>query len=85
MQTERTEMKNTEFHNTEDAFGNQLNVGDVVYYFKRYGKVVRFGRGFVTHFTPKWKIAVREDDDSIGPDTILEQTSVAKLFAAKEK
>ena len=77
-------MKDVELPNTEDAFGNQLNVGDVVYYFKRYGKTVRFGRGVVTHFTPKWKIAVREEDDSIGPDTILEHTSVAKLFAAKE-
>ena len=31
-----------EFHNTKDAFGNQLNVGDEVYYFKRDGKTVRF-------------------------------------------
>ena len=69
----------------KDAFGNQLNVGDEVYYFKRHGKVVRFGKGIVTHFTPKWKIAVREEGDSIGPDTILEHISVAKMFTAKEK
>ena len=76
-------MKDVEFNNTEDAFGNQLNVGDEVYFFKRYGKTVNFGRGVVTHFT-KWKIAVREEDDGIGPDFILEPTSVAKVFAAKE-
>ena len=78
-------MKDVEFRNTEDAFGNQLNVGDEVYYFKRYGKTVRFGRGVVTHFTPKLKIAVREEGDSIGPDTILESTSVAKMFDAKDR
>ena len=73
-----------EFPNTEDAFGNQLNVGDEVYYFKRYGKTVRFRRGVVTHFT-KLKIAVRGEGYDTGPDTILEHTSVAKLFASKEK
>lgn len=77
-------MKDVESHNTKDAFGNQLNVGDEVYYFKRYGKTVRFGMGVVTHFTPKWKIAVREKDNNIGPDTILEHLSVAKMFTAKE-
>ena len=77
-------MKDVEFRNTEDAFGNQLNVGDEVYYFKRYGKTVRFRRGVVTHFT-KLKIAVRGEGYDTGPDTILEHTSVAKLFASKEK
>lgn len=76
-------MKDVEFHNTKDAFGNQLNVGDEVYYFKRYGKIIRFGRGVVTHFT-KLKIAVREEDNSIGPDVILNPASVAKMFSAKE-
>ena len=72
-----------EFHNTKDAFGNQLNVGDAVYYFKRYGKIIRLGRGVVTHFT-KWKIAVRGEGYDIGPDKVLDPTSVAKMFAAKE-
>ena len=73
-----------EFHNTKDAFGNQLNVGDVVYYFKRYGKIIRLGRGVVTHFT-KLKIAVKGEYASADPGTACEPTSVAKLFAAKEK
>ena len=74
-----------EFHNTKDAFGNQLNVGDAVYYFKRYGKTIRLGRGVVTHFT-KWKIAVKGEDDNpdIDPGKALDPTSVAKMFAAKE-
>jgi hypothetical protein len=79
-------MKDVESHNTKDAFGNQLNVGDEVYYFKRYGKTVRFGRGVVTHFTPKWKIAVKGEYDNpdVDPGTALDFTSVAKIFAAKE-
>lgn len=76
-------MKDVEFHNTKDAFGNQLNVGDEVYYFKRHGKGVRFGRGVVTHFT-KWKIAVKGEYASADPGTACEPTSVAKIFAAKE-
>ena len=78
-------MKDVELPNTEDAFGNQLNVGDVVYYFKRYGKTVRFGRGVVTHFT-KWKIAVKGEYDNpdIDSGTALDFTSVAKMFAVKE-
>ena len=40
-------MKDVEIPNTKDAFGNQLKVGDEVYYFKRHGKAVRFGRGVV--------------------------------------
>ena len=74
-----------EFHNTKDAFGNQLNIGDEVYYFKRYGKTVRFGRGVVTHFT-KWKIAVKGEYDNpdIDSGTALDFTSVAKMFAVKE-
>ena len=74
-----------EFHNTKDAFGNQLKVGDEVYYFKRYGKTVRFGRGVVTHFT-KWKIAVKGEyaNPDVDPGTALEPTSVAKMFTAKE-
>ena len=66
----------------EDAFGNQLKVGDEVYYFKRYGKTVRFGRGVVTHFT-KWKIAVKGEYASADPGTACEPTSIAKIFAAK--
>lgn len=73
-----------EFHNTKDAFGNQLKVGDEVYYFKRYGKTVRFGRGIVTHFT-KWKIAVKGEYASADPGTALDFTSVAKMFPEKEK
>ena len=71
-----------EFHNTKDAFGNQLKVGDEVYYFKRYGKTVRFGRGVVT----KWKIAVKGEyaNPDVDPGTALEPTSVAKMFTAKE-
>jgi hypothetical protein len=74
-----------EFYNTKDTFGNQLKVGDEVYYFKRYGKTVRFGRGVVTHFT-KWKIAVKGEYDNpdVDPGTALDFTSVAKMFSAKE-
>ena len=80
----RSEMKNVEFHNTKDAFGNQLNVGDEVYYFKRHGKNIRFGRGVVTHFT-KLKIAVKGEHASVDPGTACDPTCVAKIFAAKEK
>ena len=76
-------MKDVESHNTKDAFGNQLNVGDEVYFFKRYGKTVRFGRGVVTHFT-EWKIVVRGEGNDFGPGSALEPTSVAKMFTTKE-
>jgi hypothetical protein len=38
----------------------------------------------VTHF-PKWKIAVKGEYASVAPGTALDFTSVAKIFAAKEK
>ena len=72
-----------EFHNTKDAFGNQLNVGDEVYYFKRHGKNIRFGRGVVTHFT-KLKIAVKGEHASVDPGTACDPACVAKIFAAKD-
>ena len=63
-----------------------LHVGDEVYYFKRYGKTVRFGRGVVTHFT-KWRIVVKGEYDNpdVDPGTALDFTSVAKMFTTKEK
>ena len=68
----------------KDAFGNQLNVGDAVYYFKRYGKIIRLGRGVVTHFT-KLKIGVKGEHASVDHGTACDPTCVAKIFAAKEK
>lgn len=47
------------FHHTKDKFGNQLEVGDVVYYLHN-DNVCRYGEirmGTVTHFTP-WKIGI---------------------------
>lgn len=48
-----------EFHHTKDKFGNQLEIGDVVYYLhndnmSRYGEIKI---GTITHFTT-WKIGI---------------------------
>ena len=67
-----------EFHNTRDAFGNQLQVGDEVYYAtcQSGGRYYKIARGKVTHFT-KWKIGV----DGIA----REFDKLGKIFAASEK
>ena len=46
-----------EFHNTKDKFGNQLEIGDVVYYLYTNKIYNELRMGTVTHFT-KWKIGV---------------------------
>jgi hypothetical protein len=46
-----------EFHNTRDKFGNQLKIGDVVYYLYTGNTVNEIRMGVVTHFT-KWKIGI---------------------------
>ncbi len=72
--------------NTRDAFGNQLQVGDMVYFPKNFGGgFVELRRGTVTHFT-KFKIGVRwekaSQDDELGIP--LEFHHVAKIFAGKD-
>lgn len=67
MKMKRTEMdlhrndkfKHTEpkFHNTKDKFGNQLEIGDAVYYLYTNHIYNEIRIGTVTHFTT-WKIGV---------------------------
>ena len=51
--------KHTEpkFHNTKDKFGNQLEIGDMVYYLHTDSIFKEIRMGTVTHFT-KWKIGI---------------------------
>ena len=46
-----------EFHNTKDKVGNQLEIGDVVYYLYTNKIYNELRMGTVTHFT-KWKVGV---------------------------
>ena len=50
-------MKNVKPQVTEDAFGNQLEVGDTVYYVDSESRKFPLKIGTVTHFT-KTRIAV---------------------------
>lgn len=50
-------MKNVKPQVTEDAFGNQLEVGDIVYYVDSESRKFPLKIGTVTHFT-KTRIAV---------------------------
>lgn len=50
-------MKNVKPQVTEDAFGNQLEVGDIVYYVDFESRKFPLKIGTVTHFT-KTRIAV---------------------------
>ena len=51
--------KHTEpkFHNTKDKFGNQLEIGDIVYYLHTDSIFKEIRMGTVTHFT-KSKIGI---------------------------
>ena len=64
-----------EFHNTKDKFGNQLEIGDVVYYLHTDRIYNELRMGTVTHFT-KWKVGV--DGIARDSDRIAKVNGTAK-------